>query len=145
MKRASVLQHRFVEFIPDTLEDGVLYVSIAYATAAHRCCCGCGKEVVTPITPTDWQLTFDGESISLYPSIGNWSFPCQSHYWIKQNSLKWAARMTQEEIAAGRAYDRIAKRRHFNGQSQIGTTPKSGSVKSEARTQPWAWLKKLLS
>src|SRR5712692_8520000 len=27
--------------------------SMAYATVAHKCCCGYGKEVVTPLTPTD--------------------------------------------------------------------------------------------
>ena len=65
------MQHKFVEFIPDELENGVLYVSVTYATAIHECCCGCGNEVVTPLAPNDWQLTFDGESITLFPSIGN--------------------------------------------------------------------------
>jgi hypothetical protein len=113
LKRAAVLRHRFVELVPDALEDGVIYVSIEYATAAHRCCCGCGKEVITPITPTDWQLTYDGESISLHPSIGNWSFPCESHYWIKHNTVRWASRMTRYEITAGRTHDRMAKQQYF--------------------------------
>ena len=84
MKRELILRHEFVEFIPDKLADGVVYVSIPYATVAHKCCCGCGMEVVTPLSPTDWELIFDGESISLDPSIGNWSFDCKSHYWIRQ-------------------------------------------------------------
>ncbi len=71
MKRETALTHEFVEYIPEHLKDGTVYVSIPFATAAHKCCCGCGKEVVTPLTPTDWQLTFDGETISLEPSIGN--------------------------------------------------------------------------
>lgn len=81
------LSHEFVPSIPDTLEEGVVYISIPYATAVHLCCCGCKNEVVTPITPTDWELTFDGETISLYPSIGNWGFACQSHYWIRRNRV----------------------------------------------------------
>src|SRR5437899_984797 len=84
------LRHKFVEFVPDTLEAGVLYVSVAHGTAVHRCCCGCGREVVTPLTPTDWKVIFDGDTVSLYPSIGNWNFPCRSHYWITHNRVEWA-------------------------------------------------------
>jgi hypothetical protein len=50
------MQHKFVEFIPDELDTGVLYISTTYATVVHKCCCGCGNEVVTPLTPNDWQL-----------------------------------------------------------------------------------------
>ncbi len=60
-----------------------------YTVASHLCVCGCGREVVTPIRPSEWNLTFDGETISLHPSIGNWDFPCQSHYWIKRNKIIW--------------------------------------------------------
>ena len=48
------LQHRFVAVIPDELEDRVLYVSIEYTTVMHTCCCGCGSEVATPLSPTGW-------------------------------------------------------------------------------------------
>ena len=65
MKDEIVLKHEFVEFIPEHLPEGTIYVSIRFATASHKCCCGCGKEVVTPLSPTDWKLTFDGETISL--------------------------------------------------------------------------------
>lgn len=84
-----MMKHKFVEFIPDQLEDGILYVSIVYATVLHKCACGCGNEVVTPLSPSDWQLTFNGETISLFPSIGNWSFRCRSHYWIRKNKVVW--------------------------------------------------------
>ena len=83
------ISHEFVHHIPprDHMEHGVVYVSIAFATAVHLCCCGCSNEVVTPLDPDQWQLTFDGKSISLYPSIGNWSFDCKSHYWIRRNQV----------------------------------------------------------
>jgi hypothetical protein len=68
------LNHDFVEFIPDELEQGTVYVSIRFATASHLCVCGCGNKVVTPIRPTDWTLTFDGKTISLDPSIGTGVF-----------------------------------------------------------------------
>ena len=84
----KTMQHKFVEFIPDVIEEGVLYISIEYCTAIHKCVCGCGNEVVTPLSPTDWELTFNGKTVSLDPSIGNWSFKCQSHYWIAKNSIR---------------------------------------------------------
>lgn len=114
MKRTVRLKHEFVEYIPEKLQEGTIYVSMAYATAAHKCCCGCGKEVVTPLSPTDWQLTFDGLSITLYPSIGNWSFACQSHYWIRCNKIRWAARWSSEEIEYGRADDRKIKDKYYD-------------------------------
>lgn len=111
--RRDHIQHEFVEFIPSHLEDGILYVSIPYATAVHLCCSGCGERVVTPLTPTDWSLTFDGETVSLAPSIGNWSFQCRAHYWIRKNKVEWAPSWTREQVAAGRNRDRAIKRRQF--------------------------------
>lgn len=109
--------HEFVEFIPDKLEEGVLYVSMIYATAAHRCLCGCGREVVTPLSPTDWQLAFDGDSVSLAPSVGNWSFPCRSHYWIERNHVDWCGDMPQRLIDQGRIRDRQLKAAYFGGRN----------------------------
>jgi hypothetical protein len=112
MKLGQV-KHQFVQYIPSALESGVVYVSIEYGTAVHSCCCGCGSRVVTPITPTDWVLIFNGETISLDPSIGNWNFPCRSHYFIRNNRVVWAADMTQREIESGRQRDVINKRIFF--------------------------------
>ena len=81
--------NQFVEFIPSDLQDGVLYVSMEYGTVVHRCCCGCGRKVVTPLAPHGWQLRYDGEAISLNPSVGNWQFPCRSHYWIRHGKADW--------------------------------------------------------
>ena len=96
------LTHSFVKSVPAVLEDGVIYVSVEYGTVIHKCCCGCGNQVVTPLSPNDWQLMFDGESISLYPSIGNWSFKCQSHYWIRNNTVEWAPKWSKRQIEAVR-------------------------------------------
>ena len=81
------MKHKFVDIVPEDMEDGILYISIKYGTAIHLCACGCKNEVVTPFSPTDWQLTFDGKTVSLSPSIGNWSFKCQSHYFIKNDEI----------------------------------------------------------
>jgi len=112
MKIESI-KPEFVEFIPEVLEPGVLYVSIPYATASHKCACGCGELVVTPIKPTDWELTWDGESVTMYPSIGNWSFSCQSHYFIKKNRIVWSYKMSKDEINFGRKMDKSRKEKFF--------------------------------
>lgn len=115
------LQHEFVEIIPPELAGGVLYISIGYATAAHLCFCGCGTEINTPLSPTDWQLTFDGVSASLDPSVGNWSLACQSHYWIERNRVRWAPPLGPKQIAAGRDRDRRAKDVYF-GETRAAAT-----------------------
>jgi hypothetical protein len=123
MKRPTTIRHEFVEFVPSTLEEGLLYVSIPYATAVHKCCCGCGNKVVTPLSPTDWKLTFDGETISLHPSIGNWSFACQSHYWINGNRINWAPKWSREKVEDNRARDRFIKDGYFAGEPSAPDAP----------------------
>lgn len=99
----------FVHFIPDKLKDNVIYISTTYATVVHKCACGCGMEVVTPLSPVEWKLIYDGDTISLSPSIGNWSFPCQSHYWLKNNQIIWSSKLSQEQIEFGRKQDRLLR------------------------------------
>ena len=122
MKR-TVIEHEFVDFVPSELEDGTLYVSIPYATAVHKCTCGCGNKVVTPINPAWWQLTFDGDTVSLAPSIANWEFPCQTHYWIKSNKILWAGDWTPEQIDIGKQRDARDLERYFEGRSLGTKTP----------------------
>jgi hypothetical protein len=114
------LSHRLVELMPEILEEGVLYASLAYGTASHRCCCGCGREVVTPLTPTDWKLIFDGETVSLYPSIGSWNFPCRSHYWIRNNRVEWAEQWSDWQIAAAEDKDQKLKERFYRDREEEG-------------------------
>lgn len=142
MRPEAVLQHEFVEHIPNEVKPGVLYVSIPYATVVHKCCCGCGSEVVTPLSPTDWKLIFDGETVSLYPSVGNWSFACRSHYWIRHNRVKWASQWSQEQIEAGRAADSRAKERHFaQKQTASSDATESPGVPKEAPQRESFWQK----
>lgn len=108
------ITHKFVEFIPETLEDGILYISIEYCTAVHKCMCGCGKEVVTPLSPTDWEIRFNGKTVSLNPSIGNWSFECKSHYWITKNKIYWAEKWSKKKIRANRKSDKQEKGKYYN-------------------------------
>jgi len=140
--------HKFVEFIPNELEDNVLYVSFEYSTVVHKCCCGCGKEVVTPLSPTDWQLTFDGESISLNPSIGNWGFPCQSHYWIHRNQVQWAKKWSKQQIKAGQKRDRLAKEKFYAmrelplAESQASKTDQLYDKTAMGKSTLWSRIKR---
>lgn len=80
----------FVEFIPEELQHGNIYISQKYNTAIHLCCCGCGNQVVTPTSlPAGWKIDIDDDLISLSPSIGSWNLPCRSHYIIKHNEVQW--------------------------------------------------------
>lgn len=99
---------KFVEFIPQILEEGILYITVEYKTAAHLCACGCGNKVLTPIKPNRWSMTYDGDTVSLSPSIGNWSFECRSHYWIRKNLVIEAPSWNQEHVEFIR--ERISKK-----------------------------------
>lgn len=130
--RHKRLQPSFVEFVPEELEPGILYVSIQYGTASHLCCCGCRCKVVTPITPTDWELTFDGETVSLWPSVGNWEQACRSHYVIERSRVIPGGPWTQAQIDGSRMMSSAAKARHYGteprqlGPSRRATTRASG-------------------
>ncbi len=105
------ITHKFVEFVPEDIQDGVLYITITYCTAIHKCVCGCGNEVVTPLSPTDWELIFDGKTVSLSPSIGNWNFPCKSHYFITKNKIRYSKRWEDRKIQDGRKKDSGKKKK----------------------------------
>lgn len=113
MMNPMKLRHKFVENIPDELEESTIYISAKYATTMHKCCCGCGNLVVAPLSPNDWSLTFDGETISLDPSIGNWSFPCQSHYWICRSKVIWLDQFTSLEVAEVRDKEKRSLERYY--------------------------------
>jgi hypothetical protein len=100
------VRHEFVDSIPEHMDEGVVYVCIPFAMVGHKCCCGCGNEVFTPLAPHRWRVTYDGETVSLADSIGNWSFPCQSHYWIIENEVRWSGKWTRQQIESGRTRTR---------------------------------------
>jgi hypothetical protein len=112
--RVQFMRPSYVEFIPKELQDGVLYVSKRFKTASHRCCCGCGTKIVTPLRPTEYELIEHGGRVSLEPSIGNWDHPCRAHYWIREDRVVWARQMSWAQIEAGRAYDDALKHAYFS-------------------------------
>lgn len=108
MKQTSIIP-KYVENTPETLNEGVLYICERYHIAAHKCCCGCDQEVITPLSRADWLMHKENDLVTLFPSIGNWSFRCQSHYWIKKNKVIWSFAMTKKEIEHVRARDKADK------------------------------------
>ncbi|HGM6771458.1 DUF6527 family protein [Stenotrophomonas maltophilia] len=112
--------HQFVDVIPKEPDERVLYISIEHAVAVHRCACGCGRKVVTPLAPIHWKLIFDGRSVSLSPSIGNHAFPCKSHYWLESGRVRWSYEMSHQEVEAVRARDR-RQRAAFYGDGGRGS------------------------
>jgi Family of unknown function (DUF6527) len=139
--RSVQVSHEFVEFIPETLVANTIYISIPYATSAHACLCGCGTKVVTPISPTGWELTFDGDTISLSPSVGNWSQKCRAHYWVERNVAVWAPSMTDDEIAKGRSRDRALTQAYFGKTLEVPLQSRPAPTK---RSPKQSFLKRLL-
>lgn len=115
--RHQTLEHRFVRNAPRELQPGVLYISMEYATAMHSCCCGCGERVVTPFTPTDWRMTFDGEAVTLHPSLGNWNQECRSHYVIERNRVIECGQWSVARVEAERRRDKRVKATYYSSGS----------------------------
>jgi hypothetical protein len=140
VSRLTSIHPEFVEFVPKELEEGVLYISIPYKTVVHRCACGCGSKITTPLSRVRWRLTYDGETVSLHPSIGNWSYPCQSHYWVHANRIEWAGKLSREKIEAGRARDRADRVWHYASRQQ-GIPHQSEQTAQGPST---GWLRRLV-
>ena len=95
--RISELRPLFVEQFPDDFESGILYVSMKYAICGHLCACGCGEKVITPLSPKQWKIAYNGEDVTLYPSIGNYAFACQSHYFLTNGNIIWVGERDVEK------------------------------------------------
>lgn len=103
--------------MPSRMREGELYISVKHRLTEHLCACGCGEEISLPLGRCDWRIVFDGETISLSPSVGNWRLPCGSHYIIHENATKWCRPWSQSDVIRNRKRDQaeklkeIAKRR----------------------------------
>lgn len=106
-----------VDFMPSTLEPGVLYVSQKYRTAAHLCACGCGEKIRTQLGRLGWKFTNERLGPSLYPSIGNWQKPCRSHYYIKRGLVVWAPVLTEAEVLYGHQAEVRRRDAYFSEQN----------------------------
>lgn len=129
------LTPRDLDEFPRVLEEGVLYISKECELAAHKCCCGCGEDVITPLNPARWRLDRHGGRVSLHPSIGNWKFACRSHYWIRNNRVIPSYGMDDEEIADAIELDRVEREDYFAQLQQA--PPPSSSQASASKSQHW--------
>jgi hypothetical protein len=82
----------YVELMPEwgEMKQGIIYISKVYGTACHLCLCGCGERVAMPLNSEEdktfgWDFTEKEGKITFRPSIGNYNFPCKSHYIITNN------------------------------------------------------------
>lgn len=140
MLKVEEFAFSFVDYVPENPDEGQLYISTEFATAVHLCACGCRKEVVTPLSPAGWSLTYDGDSVSLRPSIGNWGFDCRSHYWIKSNDVVWSSPWSRDEINAGREADREASQTYFGDRTQDADLVSPMPQGDDGRGF-WTWIK----
>ena len=123
-----------VHYMPKELKPGVLYVSEEFSTAAHLCACGCGSKIRTPLGPTEWKVMETKKGLSLYPSVGNWQQPCQSHYWIERGEVRWSPKWTHEEITMGRRQEEERRRAYYDALDR----KRSGKLR-----RFWNWVKSL--
>ena len=125
--------HEFVEYIPEDINEEILYISLPFGTVVHKCACGCGEEVVTPLGPAEWNFTYNGKTISLHPSVGNWSFECRSHYWIKEGNVQWARSFTTEEILESRKKTKEYRKRYYAPADQEDSRSSKRETASRSR------------
>ena len=145
MRRSNSTERMALEFvsnIPEILVDGVLYVSMNYATSIHKCACGCGSEIVTPLSPIDWKLEFDGVSVTLDPSIGNWSYPCKSHYLIIKNRVVWSDRWSRSRIEDNRQEYRELRAQTYEKEVSKELSSISKGISTLRRTLSNLWRTK---
>jgi hypothetical protein len=122
--------------MPKELKPGMLYLSEEFKIGVHLCPCGCGSKIRTPIGLTAWTFTETADGPTLWPSIGNWQLPCQSHYWITGGEVMWAPNWTSEQIAAGRQAEEQRHRAYYEELDRKRT-------RLPARI--WRWLKSRFS
>lgn len=112
--KVNVIKPEYVLQLPDKLNEGVLYICEDFNLTAHKCCCGCGEDVYNKLSPVKWQLIkLNGGMVSLEPSIGNWKYTCQSHYWIRGNRVINAGSMSSRAIEAVQQRDLQDRNRYI--------------------------------
>lgn len=81
-------------------------------------------------------MTFDGETISLRPSIGNWTLKCRSHYVVDRGKVIEAGPWSDEQVEAERRRDSTAKARFYGQTSKVEP---SRVESASAKAAPTFW------
>lgn len=139
-------KHQFVEFMPDVIQEGVIYISLEYKSVIHKCACGCGKEVNTPLHPTGWKMIYNGEDISLKPSVGNWSFDCKSHYWITNSEVEWSLKWSDETIGKVRTNEDFERQEYYKNKDSENVDKDPNDLMNLTVSKPIKknWFQKLI-
>lgn len=89
--RITEIKPEYVDNVPalSGMKEGVLYINKNDKWTLHLCPCGCGKPVMLPIGDYAWTLTERDKGVTMRPSVGNFDFPCKSHYYITVNKIEW--------------------------------------------------------
>ncbi len=125
--------------MPEKLEPGIIYISLRFGLVSHSCCCGCGNEVVTPLAPSGWELRYNGETVSLWPSIGNWGLPCRSHYIIARSTVEWAESWPKSRFRHAQRADAIARHSQINAvESQPTSSGKPQAKPKQKGKSVWS-------
>ena len=126
MSTVEAFEPLFVDEMPEQLEAGKLYISIAFGSINHLCACGCGNEVVTPLHPARWAMLYDGDTVTLRPSVGSFGLTCRPHYVIHHNRVVWQPAWSAGEARAGAARDRRAMERCCAREPRVGQAHRRG-------------------
>jgi hypothetical protein len=97
MGRVNEITVKYCDEIPESIKEGIIYMSHKFKLAIHLCACGCKEKTVTPFSKIidgvdiGWHVIEDNGKITLSPSIGNFSGenPYHAHYFIKENKIDW--------------------------------------------------------
>lgn len=111
-----------VKYLPQELNEGILYFSKKYGIAGHLCPCGCGSKVITPLDSYEWHLKIRKGRPSLYPSIGNWQLDCKSHYWIIDGKIEWAEPWSDKRVNNAFLNEEYIRKLHFEKPAQNSDT-----------------------
>lgn len=139
MTKRMEVTYTFVDYIPEDLDEGVIYIALEFGAVIHLCCDGCGERVSTPLHPAQWKLIFDGETVSIQPSVGSSELACNSHYIIERNRVRWCRPLTEWKAAKDRAADVATVDRYFDPK----VLPRSGPSAQQPTKRVGLWRRLL--
>lgn len=123
-RRLKAITPEFVEYIPREGKDlilGIVYISMKHKMVVYRCPCRCGGLAEFMLDPIRFRMKYDGANVSFYPSIGISYLECRSHYWIRDNRIRWCAPLGdwESQQAQRRELSRALEARRAQGRKGI--------------------------
>lgn len=89
-------------------------------------------------------MAYNGETVSLHPSIGNWQLKCRSHYVIDRGRVIEAEPWTRSQVSAQQARDKRAKAAYFAAPVDQAEADAPVSLPANEARGVWVWLKRVL-